>query len=756
MGDKPSLRLAVTRGGLGLELDGPMHLGPLTLSELAVALVGLAFPVDLSGGVPRFRHRRGLLERLVVEGKSERLATQLAPRLRGILGPASPSVTLMAIPGGLMVGMQEGESALAFDALWAPRDGEARWVIASARGWGLGRPALSVALAAVDAMIARFGERRGAIVTVEAAAAPLLRALLPELGARLPDFHGARWGGFFADASGFRVECDSKLGPPELLPLVIRELELASLSVEADDALAGFDYERARALYLAQLERAPRHPSLARRIAEIDRFAFERSEAALSTLTEAMPLGETGALGGELLSALGEVEDAREAYRQAADDETYPPLAALLLLAASRLADEAEARLGELDAAIARAPTLAATRWARFREKVEGGDFRGAMADLEHLEAAARGAWSRHEVFRRAGEMLLEGGYDAQAASIFERALRYAPKSPQAVAGLAKSLLATGRGSRALELFARAIELAEEGGKEPWEIVLSLAEALANEASELSAAIARVRAIPQALPESLPARGLEARWRARLGDRAGASLAFARMRELIESGGDLDPKAAAHWLVEAAAFERRENSNEAAADLHLELARKLAPYDPIVVRAEIGDLSEPSEPPAELLTEEHDAALDEAEEIPLDSAALLALPLPSSLPTFALPVDLDLDAGGDDLPSLEDEQRAEELSDRLRADPTNHEVAVELADLLARMRRDLDLFALLSARLEDAVGEEREELIPRQRATLERLIVSAREEGRDDEASLYVFALERLDELSSRSSAAEG
>ena len=42
-----------------------------------------------------------------------------------------------------------------------------------------------------------------------------------------------------------------------------------------------------------------------------------------------------------------------------------------------------------------------------------------------------------------------------------------------------------------------------------------------------------------------------------------------------------------------------------------------------------------------------------------------------------------------------DEQRASALADRLRGDPDNHAVALELADVLARLQKDLELFALL-------------------------------------------------------------
>lgn len=741
--ERCSLRLAVTRGGLGLELTSAFSLGPLSVAELAIALTGLSFPVDLSGGVPRFRHRRGVLERLVIAGHHDRLATQLAPRLRGVLGPLSPSLTLAPIQGGIQFGLHDGSSALVFDALWAPREGEARFVVANARGMGLGRPALSAALSAADALVNRTGERKGALYSLRDSTGLALREVLPSMGARLPDSTEARWGTLSADASGWRLECDRTLAPPELTPRVIRELELATLAADADDALSGGDYERARELYVALLERAPRHPSLALRIAEIDRYSFERTEAALAALSETMPLEEAGGLAGELLALAGDRPTAREVFARAAEAESFGPLAALLSLEASRTFDDPVDRLADLDKAVARAPALQTARWARFEARLTLRDVRGAMADLEHLEAASRGPAARYEVFRRAGETFLSQGLEAQAAAIFERALRYAPESPQAVAGLAKSLLALGRKERAFELLARAFELAGRAGTDAWDIALELARALAD-AGDLPAAIARVRAVPKGQSETLEARGLEARWRARLGDAAGASIAYFHLREWIESATELDAADAARWLAEAARFERQVQRDEHAAAAHLDLALRLAPHDEEVNAAVRAAAAEPipSAPEPVAVAEENRPVEDEAEEAQL----LAAIPRSKPLSSLALPpVSFEEENAEEDTPSFEDEQRAEALEQRLRADPQNHQLALELADLLAKMRKDLDLFALLSARLEDATSEEREALVPRQRAVLERLIATAREEGRDDEASLYEFALGRLD-----------
>jgi hypothetical protein len=86
---------------------------------------------------------------------------------------------------------------------------------------------------------------------------------------------------------------------------------------------------------------------------------------------------------------------------------------------------------------------------------------------------------------------------------------------------------------------------------------------------------------------------------------------------------------------------------------------------------------------------------------------------------------------------VEAEARVEQLTDRLRADPTDVAVAQELAGLLERLGRDLELVALLSAQLEEAPAESHEALAEARRAALLRLAASARARGAASEAALY-------------------
>jgi thioredoxin-like negative regulator of GroEL len=312
----------------------------------------------------------------------------------------------------------------------------------------------------------------------------------------------------------------------------------------------------------------------------------------------------------------------------------------------------------------------------------------------------------------------LAHGHQAKAITLFERALRYAPDNPSAVSGLARSLLAAGRAARALDLMARAVELAEKKGTPAYDAVLSLARALADSAADLPHAVARLRTIPAGEPQSLDARGLEGRYRATLGDLAGASIAFGHLRETIEVAKEVDRERAAAWLIEAARFESNVKRDALAAQRHLAVALELLPRDGKILAMFREAAAKASGAPGTGATD-------------------------TRMPVRREPREMDGAVPGFD-ESAADEERAVTLSDRLRGDPRDHSIALELADVLARLGRDLELFALLSARLEDADEGTRPDLVPRQQAVLRRLIEDARIQGRADDLHIYSGALERL------------
>jgi tetratricopeptide (TPR) repeat protein len=705
----------VTRGALGLELYEPIEMGPLVVAGLSASLPGLRFPLDLSGGVPVFRHRRGDLERLELRLEPELLARWLAHRWSEVLGSLDRPASVWTDPGRICFGIVSGARALAFDLIWAPVERDARAVVVSARGAGLGGVALGYALRALDTAFGGFAERKGRTLTVREAGLTVARRVLPPLGARAPSAARARCGELERIGGALRLEIDASFAPAPLGVDAARALELASLVVEADDALARGDPDAARAGYLAALERAPRHPELSALVAEIDLVAGARSEAALGLLVECMPAADAGRLGAELLAATGDLDGAREAIARAARDERFGPLAALWWLRLAELELHAPARFEALDRAVARAPGLEAARWARLRARLGRGDVSGAAADAEHLEAAASGSRRRHEVVRRAAECFAEAGLGRDAARLYERALRYAPDDAAATAGLGRALSELGRGERAIALFERAIGLAERRDEDASDALVELAKLLAGPVADLPGAVARVRQVPAGSPRAIEARGLEARWRARLGDVAGATLAFARLRDAVEQGPVGDARAAADLLQEAASFEREVQHDGPAAERHLAAALRLLPHDRAIGSAYRDAAAVVA---ARARHEREDGARE---------AVRAAEPRP---PPRERPAS--------------DAELAERLEGALRASPGDAAIAAELSDVLERLGRSSELFALLSARLEDATPEERQGLVPRLRQVLLRLIADAEAQGRDEEARLYADALAGL------------
>ncbi len=714
--DKPLLRLALARGNLALELDGPLALGPLTVTDLSVILPDVRFPVDLTGGVTRFRHRRGALSRAAVTIKTEELARFAAPKLRGLIGDGTPHVLMAPVEGGVLVGVSATGAALAFDVLLAPMGGDLRLVLDAPRGIGLGAPAFVVALQALGALTKPLGARRGATVVLADAAGALARRVLPEAGARAPSVRGLEMALGRPSALGLLTILGAEgAAPPALERRTLRALELAELVERWDDLALGGDLDAARAGYLAALERAPRHPEISMRLAAIDLAAGDRAEAALGTVVEAMPAIEAGVVGGELLAASGDREGAHAAFLRAAEDEPYGPLAALSLLAAARVTDDRDARLAALDGALVRAPGHLEARWERLAARLATGDLRGAMGDAEHVEAASSGSVAKHAAVLRAATLFAERGYASEAASRFERALRYAPSSAEGVLGLARALRDLGKSARALDLFARASALSERTGRPSPACELELAKSLAEHARDLPAAVARALRVPQQARETFEARLLEGRWRAELGDLTGSARALARLREAAEvlPGPPEERGRVARWLAEAARIDEHELGDAEAAHRDLALALRIAPRDASIA-SELRRLSRVA-PPRGAATRD-----------PMEEGAPTAAPRGQE-PTNAAP------QGAEEI----DESVVEALTARLRADPSNHAVALELARALTLLGRDLELLALLSARIEEGSPEARAELLPMRRQVLARLATSARSDGRSSEAELY-------------------
>jgi tetratricopeptide (TPR) repeat protein len=757
-GDRPRLRLVMARGRLGIELDAPFLLGPVLVEEMGLSLQQDRFPVDLTGGVDAFRHRRGRLESLRLRVQPRELARFAEPRLRSLF-PGGVSHQLLApIEDGWLVGIAGDGGVLAFEVLLAPLDGDLRLLPIAARGTGLGAPPHALAIQALRALVKPLGRLHAGAVVLERAAVEVSRRLLPLAGMRAADAADLRFSDCAATLDGTVLAAALEAAPLAPSARAQSAVELATLVADADDALVRGDLEAARRGYLDALTRAPRHLEIARRLAELDLAVGGRAEAALVTLADAVPPIEAGALGGRLLVLAGEPDAAFAAFRRAAEREAYGPLAAACWLEAAGLSTEAA---GEelLDEAIARAPVLTRPRWQRFERRLRAGRTREARADLEHLELQASGPLERHALLQRAAQAMLELRLTQQAVEIYERSLRYLPDSVEAVAGLARALWALGHGRRALELLARAAGLAERARKPAPRVTIDLARALAEIADDRPAAIARVRSIAPFTPGALEARLFEARWRAELGDLAGAGEALARLADAADAAlGALTGEgpevaglwgAEGHWrtredaraavgalLAEGGRIHELDRRDAAASRRLYALAIRLAPRN-AKVREAFRRLAveAPAAPPAEPT-----GGFPPPRPSPLRGEGDLPPPRGDDRhDTVMAPPPQDEPS----VDSLDGEALAEKLFDRLRADPGDRDAASRLADVLERLGRDHELLALLSARLDEGSPPDRPALLVRRRSVLSRLMTAARAAGREDEAELYALMMRR-------------
>lgn len=576
------LRLTVAGGALGLEVYAPVELRPLSVNEASWSLSGLRFPIDLSGGVAKFRHRRGQLQRLALTAPLAGLQAYAQARLRSTPDHRSLELSLWPQATGLGVGVVEPGGALAFDLSWLPAMDDVKLLVHRARGAGGDVLPLARALRLVDRVFSNYGRRHGRRVTLERAAGKLGRALAATLGFRAPDSREVQWAGWEASASTVSVSANHLGAPPLLAEGLVAELELASRLAEADTELTQGRLESARRAYLHASAEAPQQRETAELLAQIDLAHEARGEAALQTLEECGGAEAFGFAGGLALARAGLRRAAARAVEAAAAEERFAPLAAELWAALGGWESGAGRRLDWLNLAVAACPSHARVRWARLETRLRVGDVAGAIADAEHLEAASGSERQRGDRLCEAGRAVVAAGFTEEAGQLFRRALKYRPQDPDASLGLARALVMAGEAKRAIQLLHHAVEQADQEGKSCHAARVDLARALAGRLGDHSQAIARVREIPRTADEYLEAKALEGHWRGVLGDLAGASIAFgALLEECVRRGPDAQlVRAASPWLVEAAQLERELQNNPGGAKCHIEFALRSAPTDP--------------------------------------------------------------------------------------------------------------------------------------------------------------------------------
>jgi tetratricopeptide (TPR) repeat protein len=743
------LRLAIGRDGVGLELARPVRFACLQITELCTTFHAIRFPIDVSGGVARFRHRRGRLQRLGIELRARDLERWAAPSLRGLVSVGIPDLWTRIEPSKVTVCIcaepdADGEpslsaSAVAFD-VHVLVDEDVVLVVSNARGVSLAAPATAMAIACVSAALGKAAERIGTTFIFRRPAGRLAQAILPDAGARAPSVDEVRWAPVTVRDQAWILQAAREVAASSPSGPAVRAQQIAAMLVEGDEALVEGNLDGARRAYLELLERAPRHREIVRRIAEIDARVPGREEAALATLAEAAEAGLSAAgeashvdlLRGQLLVRTGDLEGAAASFGHAAEVEGAPMLASRACeLAAGAARDPGEA-IRWLDRAVALAPLATTARWARMNVQLLLGRPEEAIIDVEQLEALARGSRRKHEITLRAGRAWQAAGLQSFARVLFERALRHAPDDPQALAGLGIALARSGAAARGATLLARALDIARGGGESGASTALELARTVAEGLGDLPTAIAHAAAISHAAAEAPIARGLEGRWRAKIGDLNGASVAYSRLCDLAASfaaspstertmapphAGE-QARSMAELLREGAALELEHLGNPRAAQRHLAVALQLLPAD-VELKNEllrVGALIEPSAGASAAFPE----GLERKDPRPIER-------------NDSEPMDSELDGVR--------AARVEELTRQLHADPKSPAVADELASLLELLGRGHELLALLSARLEDSPPESRPSVLLRIRATLERMVESAERKGSADEVALFRSAL---------------
>lgn len=612
-----------------MELCRPVSLFGLEVEELEVTPLGVSFPIDLSLGVKQFRGRRCQLRRLVVRLSLPELGQAWASLFDDLLGEPVLGVRLMprAVPSESDQDASEvleavsfcffGErKALAFELVLGVGPAP-RVVVDGARGIGLERPALAVALAALDRWIAALmgglspggspgsssgtvTRRRGRTIELGQIASLVSLELLPSLGFRAPEV-----GRHLVESARFErgdvvLSIDSEVSRPPASHRGIRLTGLAELTERADTALGAGDFGAARRAYLEALELAPGHPDLLLEIAEIDRAAGGRREAVRALLDEIPSIAEraprsfearTRAVRRALLEA--EVVDgpelADERLGVAQREEAEVVFASLLACARAERLPLLE-RGALLDAAAHLVPSLERPRFLRMEVNLALGRIDRVEADASSLFSGRSEAGARAEVAHGVAARLSVAGFGERALPWFHKALALRPDDVRCKIELGLCLGDLGRALRSAEVLSDALasnaaspESARTAnddahtGTVSGELLdrarLRVAQISGFLLGDVPLAIARVRGIESRSVHALEARRLEAELAEKMGDEELRRRAVGRLLEALELGW-IRPAEPVPLLLELARVERDHGSEELASQ-----AQRLADYE---------------------------------------------------------------------------------------------------------------------------------------------------------------------------------
>ncbi|HRG98557.1 MAG TPA: hypothetical protein PLR99_20035, partial [Polyangiaceae bacterium] len=422
------LCLSIGPSGVGLALAAPVALGPLSVRELEVGLPGMSFPLDVSGGVHRFRHRRGELRKLTIVGDLGEIAKAAAPALRDLLGAGVPHVRLAADAAGRLRvtvspdprSLEHAPRALVFEVACRIEDDVVELVATDARGACLPAPAQRLAAEALARALGKPFARAGSTFTARGVASRIAATLLPEAGARAP--RPSTMGAAALTFEGLQFSLSMRPGRGFVGDeATFRAAEGARLAEASDARVARGELDPGRAALLEALAAAPRHTGLLRRLLELDALGDGRAQAALATLRE---LDETasphlGDLPTRLLAGRGDAEAARARAVRDAEREPDATLRAALRVQAAELAPGTLSSLSHLDEATCDAPDRPYVRRARLACALAAGMPREAEADAAFLEAMARDPAAKCATLVDAGAAFAAHGHPREAAALF-------------------------------------------------------------------------------------------------------------------------------------------------------------------------------------------------------------------------------------------------------------------------------------------------------------------------------------------------